>query len=102
MKLSRRIAVVVLAFLSATGFLASMCSFWYLWYLASRVSDPSRGLVHPRLLGDRDLGTEFTVYLTSAESALVSPGLYLAFSGAALLLLGSLVSWRFPIRRHET
>ena len=102
MKLSREIAVVTLACLAAVSFLASMFSFWYLWHLASRVPDPGRALVHPRSLGDRELGTEFTVYLSSLESALVSPGLYIVLSGVALLVVASLLSWRFPIRRHET
>ena len=93
---------MTLACLAGVSFLASMFSFWYLWHLASRVSDPGRGLVHPRSLGDRELGTEFTVYLSSSESALVLPGFYLVISGVALLFLASLLSWRFPVRKHET
>ena len=90
------------ACLAAVSFLASMCSFWYLWHLASRVSDPGRGLVHPRSLGDPEVGTGFTVYLSSPASVLVSPGLYLVLFGVALLFLSSLLSWRFPVRKHES
>lgn len=87
------------ACLTAVSFVASMCSFWYLWYLASRVSDPGRGLVHPRTLGDPEAGTEFTVYLSSGGSALVSPELYLLISVAAFILLVPLLWWRFPLRK---
>ena len=88
MKLTRKIAVGVLASLAAASLCAALTSFWYLWHVASRVEDPSRGLVHPVLLGTHeDGGTVFSVYLNSTESLVVFPELYfLVFSIATVLL----------------
>jgi hypothetical protein len=62
--------------------------------------DPSRGLVHPVLvLTHEEGGTEFSVYLSSTESVIVFPELYLLVCGIAMVLLCSIVWWRFPIRK---
>jgi hypothetical protein len=100
MKLTRKIFVAVLASLASASLLAALSSFWYLWHVASRVKDPSRGLVYPVLLGtNEEGGTEFSVYLSSTESVIVFPELYFLVCGIATVLLVSILWWRFPIRK---
>jgi hypothetical protein len=103
MKRTRKIIAAVLLAVAATGMAAFLCSNWYLWHLASRVPDPGRGLVHPRLVGTGEEFTQqFTVYLSSTESALLFEELYIGVCGAALLLLLTVLWWRLPRQSHET
>jgi hypothetical protein len=100
MKLAHRIVVAALASVASVSLIAAMCSGWYLWHVASRVPDPSRGLVHSRLLGTYDEGgTQFTVYLTSTESTVVFPELYFIVCGIALVLLALHIRWRMALRK---
>jgi len=100
MKSTRRIAVAALALLAAASLIAAICSFWYLWHLASRVRDPGRGLIHPVLLGPVE--KPFTVYLNSTESVFVFPELYLMIFAAALVMLLPFLWWRMPLQKRET
>ena len=102
MKLTRRIVVAALASLASASLIGALSSFWYLWHLASRVKDPSRGLVHPVLLGTYEEGGrgEFSVYLSSTEAVIVFPELYLLICGIAAVLLMSILWWHFPTRRQ--
>ena len=93
----------VLLSLAAAGMGAFLFSSWYLWHLASRVPDPARGLVHPRLVGTgEEFAPQFTVYLSSTESALLFEELYIGVCAVALLLVLPVLWWRFAPRSHET
>jgi len=103
MKGTRKIIAAALLSLACASMAAFMSSNWYLWHLASRVPDPGRGLVHPRLVGTgEEFAEQFTVYLSSTESALLFEELYIGACGVALLLLVPLLWWEFPSRSHET
>ena len=94
MKLARKSAIAALSSVAAASLVAALCSFWYLWHLASRVRDPSLGLIHPVTLGTyEEGGTEFTVYLSRTESVVVWPELYFIICGVALVLLLSRLWW---------
>ena len=103
MKLTRKIAIAALSSVASASSVAALCSFWYLWHLASSVRDPSRGLIHPVTLGTyEEGGTEFTVYLSRTESLVVWPELYFIICGLALALLLSRLWWssaRRPLGR---
>jgi hypothetical protein len=97
MKFTRKIALAALASFALASLAAATLSNWYLWHLASRVPDPGRGLVHPRLIGTgEDFGQQFTVYLSSAESVLTFEELYFATAVTAVLSLMPLLWWKFP------
>ncbi len=95
MKSTRDIVAEGLLWLAIASLMAGMVSGWYLWYMASRVSDPGRGLIYPRSLGEFD---QITVYLSSAESVLLSPEVYLGGS-VLLALLAAAASRKGPL--HE-
>ena len=97
MKLPGKIIVAVLSAIALVSGVAFQCAFWYEWHLASRVPDPSRGLIHAVRLGTREEGgTEFNVYLSSTEWVLACPELYISVCVIALALLMSRLWWRSP------
>jgi hypothetical protein len=99
-KLTRKIAIVILSSVACASLVAAIGSFWYLWHLASRVRDPSRGLVHAVTLGTYEEGrTEFTVYLSRTESVVVWPELYFIVCGVALALLLPRLWWKTAPQR---
>jgi hypothetical protein len=104
MKRTRKIIAAALLSLACAGMAGFLSSSWYLWHLASRVPVPERGLVHPRVVGTgEEFAQQFTVYLSSTESALLFEELYIGVCGAALLLLLPVLWWRrFPSRTHAT
>jgi hypothetical protein len=88
MRCPRTFFAVTSACLAATSLIAALLSSWYLWHFASRVPDPDHGVVHAWLLGDRaEVGYEFTVYLSSTQYILLSPGAYLTILGVTLLFI---------------
>ena len=92
--LTRKIGIAALSSIASASLVGALCSFWYLWNLASRVRDPNRGLIHPVTLGTYEEGrTEFTVYLSRSESVVVWPELYFIICGVALALLLSRLWW---------
>lgn len=102
MKWTRKIMAAVLLSLASAGMIAFLFSNWYLWHLASRVPDPVRGLIHPRLVGTgEDFAPQFTVYLSSRESTLLFEELYIGICGAALLLVLPVFWWKLPSRKNE-
>ena len=103
MTIRRKVATVAAGCFAFAGLGGAFISGWFLWHLASRVPDPARGLVHPRVVGTgEEFGGRFTVYLSPAESVLASPELYFLVAAIALLLLLPLLWWKFPARKHET
>jgi hypothetical protein len=96
MKSTRDIAAVILGCLSFASLIAGMVSGWYLWYMASRLPDPNRGLVHPHSLGEFD---EITVYLGPGASGLLSPEVYFGAS-VLFILLAAAISRKMRLVKH--
>jgi hypothetical protein len=103
MTLRCKVATVAVGCFAFAGLAGAFISNWYLWHAASRVPNPSRGLVHAKVVGTgEEFGEQFTVYLSSAESVLTFQELYFLIAAVALLLFLPLLWWKFPARKHET
>ena len=99
MKSTRDVLAVMLGCLSLASLIAGMVCGWYLWYMAPRLPDPGRGLIHPHSLGESG---EITVYLGSGTSVLFSPEVYFGASVLLILVAAAISRKMRPVKHAQT